>query len=151
MITRPLARAGVLAGAILAVTAGFSGLAQAHTPASPAASGMGMASQMRAMAADTRAEAMRMEMPMGSAAVRSAAAKHRCKAACTTHSALGQSCACCGHGASAQSAKHKKCCAASHGKSARTAKQGSCCAGSPASHRMPARDDGSTGCCDKHA
>lgn len=133
MTTRLLSRIGVLAGAIMAASAGFSGLAQAHTPASPAASGMDMASQMRAVTADMRAEGTAMNMPMHSAALRSAAAKHQCKATCTMHAALGQSCACCGQGASA-----------------RTAKQDSCCTGSAASHRMPARDDGSAGCCDKH-
>ncbi|GHE38735.1 hypothetical protein ABZ508_14270 [Streptomyces lavendulocolor] len=115
MTTRLLSRVGVLAGAVLAASAGFSGLAQAHTPAVPAATGMGMASQMRAAAADMHVEAMHMKMPMDSTAVHSAAAQHRCEAACARHAALGQSCACCGQGAPARTAQHKKCCAASHG------------------------------------
>ncbi|GGL36126.1 hypothetical protein GCM10010095_21720 [Streptomyces anthocyanicus] len=148
MTTRLLSRVGVLAGAVLAASAGFSGLAQAHTLAAPATSCLGMASPMHAAAADTHTEAMPMIMPMDPAAVHSAVAKGRCEAACATHAALGQSCTCCGQGASARTAEQEKCCAASPGASARAAEQCSCCAGSPAAQRMPARGDRSAGCCD---
>ncbi|UQA91093.1 hypothetical protein [Streptomyces halobius] len=153
MTTRPLARVGVLAGALLAASVGFSGLAQAHTPAAPAERGMDMTSQMRAMAADMHAEARHLKMPRDAASVRSAVARHECKAACAVHRALDRGkkcCACCGQGASTQTAGRKACCAASHGTPARTAKHGKCCAASHAVRAASARNGSSTECCGKH-
>ncbi|MET9835963.1 hypothetical protein ABZ078_43325 [Streptomyces sp. NPDC006385] len=154
MSTRPLSRVGVLAGTVLAVSAGFSGLAQAYTPAPPAASGMGTASQPRAVAADTRAEAMTMKVSMGSSDVGSVAAKHECGTACATHRAHGRGetcCAHCGHHTSGQATSGEKCCekccGVSHGNAAGTTERCDCCASSHASQRMPARNDGSSGCC----
>ncbi|MEU7401879.1 hypothetical protein [Streptomyces sp. NPDC044948] len=147
MTSRFLTRAGVLAGAVLATSAGFSGLAQAHTLTSPPAGvmEMTMAPRMHAMASDLAGKAM----PMAASAVHSPGQARECGMHCAEHAAPARDMECrahCRHGEAARGATKDDCC-----------KDG-CCGGAHASGRATvarnshaARHGHATGCCDGDA
>ncbi|WP_331753521.1 hypothetical protein OG440_39435 (plasmid) [Streptomyces sp. NBC_00637] len=130
MTRRLLARTGVLAATALAASAGFTGLAQAHTPATAAMSGCtGMASRMPAMTS-----AMPMHMAaMGRLGVRSPVQALERAAAFEAHRTSvrdTECCTCCRDGAPTRRAEDCRCCDASH-----------------AAHRTSARATAPKGCC----
>lgn len=135
MTQRPLARIGLLAGAMLAVSVGISGIAQAHTTAQVDPSAETMASHMDMSHMDTMTSAMLAEMaPLGPLTAGPHGQGHE-------YGTVG------GERLGMQH-KGKKCCAHCKGKEkARHHKGGSCCGDSRASHNASAHEGRATGCC----
>jgi hypothetical protein len=91
MRLRPLARAGIIAGTALTATAGFAGLAQAHTATMPATTSMGTVR----MAGTISAQSFR-GMPAAATAAWTAADPCRCPADdCCPGCCTDPACPCC--------------------------------------------------------